>query len=363
MHFSILEILEADLRGLCLETTDDLKEVMELGSFKCFWNRVYIVGPYCSGKSCLAKLLVGDALPQERNSTDGIWIYMGRAGMDLNNGEWIFIAKGKAVQEILVSMMMTLSTSDAIDTENLTTKLDKTEKTLLNRPVSTLTSPEEVVILDNSSPRIVHEERISQTPPRERFDVSDYTFSTSLSEENSHICDTLNVSRSRTVVSTEISIPIATDKSEVDGHNAETSTPLNKRTSNKIIPDLESNALGIVAAATNTSTLYPEESITSAELETCPSENLQKDRSTSEVQLEETSQSCAIFEEPGVVEATFIDSTDTPLERSIPADTALETQKSSNDAAGIGVLGVSSLDQRFQSSQTSNDSSDLKKKN
>ena len=67
---------------------------MKLGTYKCFWNRVYLVGPYCVGKSCLAMILVGEPVPEERESTDGIWIYMGRAGMELENFEWKVFKKG-----------------------------------------------------------------------------------------------------------------------------------------------------------------------------------------------------------------------------------------------------------------------------
>lgn len=90
-----------ELRGhIGLETDGDLLEILQLGQYKCFWNRVYIVGPYFSGKSCLAKIMVGDSLPEGRESTDGIWIYMGRAGMDLDNGEWIVFPKGNNKKKI-----------------------------------------------------------------------------------------------------------------------------------------------------------------------------------------------------------------------------------------------------------------------
>ncbi|XP_052079906.1 uncharacterized protein LOC127718044 isoform X2 [Mytilus californianus] len=105
-----------ELRGLGLETISDLQEVLKLGQFKCYWNRIYLVGPYNSGKSCLAKILVGEPIPKERESTDGIWIYIGRAGMDLEKTQWMCFPKGCAVQEVLRSMLMTISKSESTET-------------------------------------------------------------------------------------------------------------------------------------------------------------------------------------------------------------------------------------------------------
>lgn len=55
---------------------------------------MYLVGPYSVGKSCLAKILVGETVPISRQSTDGIWIYMGRAGMDVDKLEWVLFPQG-----------------------------------------------------------------------------------------------------------------------------------------------------------------------------------------------------------------------------------------------------------------------------
>lgn len=90
-----------ELRGLGLETTSDLLEVIKLGHYKCYWNRVYLVGPYFSGKSCLAKILVGEPVPKGRESTDGIWIYIGRAGMDIEEKMWKCFRKGKYTEYIV----------------------------------------------------------------------------------------------------------------------------------------------------------------------------------------------------------------------------------------------------------------------
>jgi adenylate kinase family enzyme len=71
--------------------------MLKEGSYACYWNRIYLVGPFGVGKTTLAKNLVGDAIPEMWASTDGIWIYMGRAGMDTEQRKWVFLDKGKFI--------------------------------------------------------------------------------------------------------------------------------------------------------------------------------------------------------------------------------------------------------------------------
>ncbi|VDI16454.1 Hypothetical predicted protein [Mytilus galloprovincialis] len=101
-----------ELRGLGLEYVSDLNELLTDSSQKSFWNRIYLVGPYNVGKTCLAKLLVGEAVTKTRQSTDGIWIYMGRAGMDVDKMEWVFFPKGNAIKEVVTNMLMSMTFAD-----------------------------------------------------------------------------------------------------------------------------------------------------------------------------------------------------------------------------------------------------------
>ena len=71
--------------------------MLKEGSCACYWNRIYLVGPFGVGKTTLAKNLVGDSIPDMWVSTDGIWIYMGIAGMDTEQRKWVFLDKGKFV--------------------------------------------------------------------------------------------------------------------------------------------------------------------------------------------------------------------------------------------------------------------------
>ncbi|VDI74649.1 Hypothetical predicted protein [Mytilus galloprovincialis] len=119
------------LRGFGLGTASDLQELLRESSFQSFWNRVYLVGPNSVGKSCLAKILVGEQVPQSRKSTDGIWIYMGRAGMDVDEMKWIYFEKGNAVTEILTNMLMTVSSAEAAtEARDNSTNFHKKQKLL-----------------------------------------------------------------------------------------------------------------------------------------------------------------------------------------------------------------------------------------
>ncbi|VDI02013.1 Hypothetical predicted protein [Mytilus galloprovincialis] len=75
------------------------------GSYKCYWNRVFLTGPFGVGKTCLAKILVGDEAPEQRESTDGIWIYLGRAGMNIKERCWVFLEKGTILNATVQSLL------------------------------------------------------------------------------------------------------------------------------------------------------------------------------------------------------------------------------------------------------------------
>ena len=71
------------LTGLSTRTIDDLKSALLEGSYSSHENRVYLVGPCKSGKTSLACILVGNAIPKIWNSTNGLSIYYGQNGIHL----------------------------------------------------------------------------------------------------------------------------------------------------------------------------------------------------------------------------------------------------------------------------------------
>ncbi|XP_076090552.1 uncharacterized protein LOC143062692 isoform X3 [Mytilus galloprovincialis] len=102
----------SEIKSLGFETVLGFEEIMKKGSYKCYWNRVYLVGNYNIGKTTLAKVLVGDPVPEVRQSTDGIWLYIGLAGMDIDQQKWIFLPKGSGTKTVISSMLMSLSSQE-----------------------------------------------------------------------------------------------------------------------------------------------------------------------------------------------------------------------------------------------------------
>ena len=93
-YFILSPSVLLDIKNLGFETSEGFKDVMKKGTYKCYWNRVYLVGNFNIGKTTLAKVLVGDVVPEVRESTDGIWLYIGLAGMTIKDRKWIFLPKG-----------------------------------------------------------------------------------------------------------------------------------------------------------------------------------------------------------------------------------------------------------------------------
>ncbi|VDI01154.1 Hypothetical predicted protein [Mytilus galloprovincialis] len=83
----------------------EFKGLLMSGAYRCYWNRIFLTGPFGVGKTSLAKLLVGDEAPEERESTDGIWIYLGRAGMDIKERCWIFLKHGTILNATVQSLL------------------------------------------------------------------------------------------------------------------------------------------------------------------------------------------------------------------------------------------------------------------
>ncbi|XP_052061242.1 uncharacterized protein LOC127701418 isoform X4 [Mytilus californianus] len=97
------------VRGLQdnIKTISDkqFKNLLKSGTYNCFWNRIFLTGRFAVGKTTLAKILVGDEAPEQRQSTDGIWIYLGRAGMDIKERSWIFLENGTILNATIQSFL------------------------------------------------------------------------------------------------------------------------------------------------------------------------------------------------------------------------------------------------------------------
>ncbi|XP_052070156.1 uncharacterized protein LOC127708967 isoform X2 [Mytilus californianus] len=95
--------IENDLERFKMKTEEDFQSIVSQGSYQSHENRIYLVGPYNVGKTTIAAVLVNDEIPKERCPTNGIWVHLRRAGMNIEKREWVFykseISKSSSVLE------------------------------------------------------------------------------------------------------------------------------------------------------------------------------------------------------------------------------------------------------------------------
>ena len=72
----------------------DFKKLLHKGTFKSYENRVYLSGACNAGKSTLASVMIGVAVPKEWHSTDGLNIHYGRNGIRLDSKSMIPLPEG-----------------------------------------------------------------------------------------------------------------------------------------------------------------------------------------------------------------------------------------------------------------------------
>jgi hypothetical protein len=75
-------------------TSDETKELLVKGTFKSYENCVYLAGGCKVGKSTLASILIGEEIPTDWISTDGLNIFFGRNGIDLKKKEMVPLKQG-----------------------------------------------------------------------------------------------------------------------------------------------------------------------------------------------------------------------------------------------------------------------------
>ncbi|OPL33810.1 neuralized pats1, partial [Mytilus galloprovincialis] len=83
---------------------DDFPDLVAQGTFASYENRVYLAGPCNIGKSSLASILIGEAIPKTWVSTDGLIIHFGRNGIDLQQRKMIPLKKGSG--DVLTKLIL-----------------------------------------------------------------------------------------------------------------------------------------------------------------------------------------------------------------------------------------------------------------
>ncbi|XP_076095731.1 uncharacterized protein LOC143066806 [Mytilus galloprovincialis] len=79
--------------------------MLSQGEFLSYDNRLSLGGPCKAGKSTLASVLIGEDIPLQWNSTDGLVIFFGRNGIDIENEKMIPLEEGERGHEILAKIL------------------------------------------------------------------------------------------------------------------------------------------------------------------------------------------------------------------------------------------------------------------
>lgn len=69
-------------------------DLMSKGTFQSYDNSVFLAGACNVGKSTLASLMIGSDIPLEWKSTDGLVIFFGRNGINLETKEMVPLKEG-----------------------------------------------------------------------------------------------------------------------------------------------------------------------------------------------------------------------------------------------------------------------------
>ncbi|CAC5384791.1 ANKRD50 [Mytilus coruscus] len=101
---NIRDISESILTKLTQLNRDDFQDLVALGTFSSYENRVFLAGPCNIGKSSLASILIDEAIPKKWYSTDGLVIHFGRNGIDLQHRKMIPLKKGSG--DILTKLLL-----------------------------------------------------------------------------------------------------------------------------------------------------------------------------------------------------------------------------------------------------------------
>ena len=84
-------------------TSEEIKKLLSKGTYASYENCVYLGGACNVGKSTLASILIGDEIPQKWKSTDGLVIYFGRNGINLETRKMVplKLKQGKTSKQLV----------------------------------------------------------------------------------------------------------------------------------------------------------------------------------------------------------------------------------------------------------------------
>ncbi|XP_071181256.1 uncharacterized protein [Mytilus edulis] len=86
---------EMDIQLPWLVDANEFESMLSHGTFESYENRLSLGGPCKAGKSTLASVLIGEEIQKNWESTDGLVIYFGRNGIDLEEGKMVPLKKSE----------------------------------------------------------------------------------------------------------------------------------------------------------------------------------------------------------------------------------------------------------------------------
>ncbi|XP_052070067.1 uncharacterized protein LOC127708924 [Mytilus californianus] len=99
------QLIGKDIQLPWLVNAGDFQSMLSNGEYLTYENRLSLGGPCQAGKSTLASLLIGNEIPLNWNSTDGVVIYFGRNGIDIKKKKMVPLREGQRGHEVFAKII------------------------------------------------------------------------------------------------------------------------------------------------------------------------------------------------------------------------------------------------------------------
>ncbi|CAG2238281.1 unnamed protein product [Mytilus edulis] len=96
---------QLDIQLPCLVDADEFRRMLSKGEFISYEHRLSLGGPCMVGKSTLASVLIGTEIPQRWTSTNGLVIYFGRNGIDIEKKKMVPLNEGERIHDIVAKIL------------------------------------------------------------------------------------------------------------------------------------------------------------------------------------------------------------------------------------------------------------------
>ncbi|CAC5404459.1 unnamed protein product [Mytilus coruscus] len=95
-----------EVESILLGSSEHFHNLLSIGTYESFENRVFLCGSCACGKSTLASVLIGSPIPLTWKSTDGLVIHFGRNGINLETYDMVPLKEEDNGQNILTKVVI-----------------------------------------------------------------------------------------------------------------------------------------------------------------------------------------------------------------------------------------------------------------